>query len=464
MNTQKNHSKNSFYSIFLAFVVFGVLTYFFPKENFKLEVQKNNVEDLKKKDTIDYDAIMIRNECRADSIKVMEKLIADMASEAEKQERARRARNNKNFFNLGDFYEALLTLEQDPDKKVNIAYFGDSMTDGDLIVQDIRKTLQKMFGGKGVGYVNATSLSAKSRMTVLHRYPKKDFEFRSFISKKTEKNAPYGLGGNVSWTKVDSTQIKFSKSKYQEIPKPIFYYGKASEDTLDLDPYLTFNEKNKKLNGKRILNRLKLSKNENLSKVEVDFHETQNVPLYGFTFETKNGVSVDNLSIRGNSGLPLSTLNANVMNAFNSVRPYNLIILHYGANVISDDVTSYNWYASQMKRVVEHLKVCFPDANILVISSADYGKKEGTEVITHPSVEKLIAAQKKYANQTQSSFFNLFEAMGGEGSMKDFVEKEKPWANKDYIHFNYRGAPHIADYISEYLLSGYKKFKKHHEK
>ncbi|WP_196894535.1 SGNH/GDSL hydrolase family protein [Aureivirga marina] len=462
MNTQKNHSKNSLFSILLAFIVFGVLTYFFPKENFKLHT-KNTAENIEeKKDTIDYDAIMIRNECRNDSIQYLEKLIVEMATAEEKAERARRARNNKNFFFLGDFYEALLKLEENPDEKVNIAYFGDSMTDGDLIVQDIRKTLQKMFGGKGVGYVNITSLSAASRMSVIHKYQKKDWEFKSFISKKTEKTAPYGVGGIVSWTKNDSAKIVYSKSKYQELPNPTFYYGKQESDSLK--PYLTFFEKKRKLNGNNILNKIKLSKNDNLKKIEVDFHHTQNLPLFGFTFETKNGVSVDNLSIRGNSGLPLSTLDANVMNAFNSVRPYNLIVLHYGANVISDETTSYNWYAAQMKRVVNHLKVCFPDASILVISSADYGKKDGTEIITHPAVEKLILAQKKYAKQTESSFFNLFEAMGGEGSMKNYVEKEEPWANKDYIHFNYRGAPHVAKYISDYLLNGYQKFKKHHEK
>src|SRR5690554_4172336 len=57
----------------------------------------------------------------------------------------------KGFQYLIPFYEKLFQLETEQKGKVRIAYFGDSMTDGDMIVQDFRKLFQQKFGGKGVG-------------------------------------------------------------------------------------------------------------------------------------------------------------------------------------------------------------------------------------------------------------------------------------------------------------------------
>ena len=60
---------------------------------------------------------------------------------------------------LTRFYDALLRLREEPDQtKVRIAYFGDSMIEGDLVTQTLRHQMQEIFGGQGVGFVPTTSL------------------------------------------------------------------------------------------------------------------------------------------------------------------------------------------------------------------------------------------------------------------------------------------------------------------
>ena len=49
----------------------------------------------------------------------------------------------KGFQYLVPFYEKLVQLETEQKGKVRIAYFGDSMTDGDMIVQDFRTLFQQ---------------------------------------------------------------------------------------------------------------------------------------------------------------------------------------------------------------------------------------------------------------------------------------------------------------------------------
>ncbi|MCR6720156.1 MAG: hypothetical protein NVV59_07580 [Chitinophagaceae bacterium] len=50
--------------------------------------------------------------------------------------------------------------------KVRIAYFGDSMIEGDLMSQTLRKLMQEQFGGQGVGFVPITSQVSHFRQTV----------------------------------------------------------------------------------------------------------------------------------------------------------------------------------------------------------------------------------------------------------------------------------------------------------
>lgn len=46
------------------------------------------------------------------------------------------------------------------------------MTDGDMIVKDLRSDFQAKYGGNGVGFVSITSESAASRSSITHQYSK----------------------------------------------------------------------------------------------------------------------------------------------------------------------------------------------------------------------------------------------------------------------------------------------------
>ena len=61
-------------------------------------------------------------------------------------------------------------------------------------------------------------------------------------------------------------------------------------------------------------------------------------------FDDGKGVHVDNFSSRGNSGLPLSNLNKDLMNAFQQKLGYDLIILQFGTNVLNYGSLNYGWY------------------------------------------------------------------------------------------------------------------------
>ena len=187
--------------------------------------------------------------------------------------------------------------------------------------------------------------------------------------------------------------------------------------------------------------------------------KADSIPFYGFNFDDGKGVHVDNFSNRGNSGLPLGSFDINTMRAFHAKLDYDLIVLQYGANVLNYGTLDYTWYEKRMTKVVNHLKECFPGVAILIVSTADKSTKYDLEMETDSAVVPLNRAQKKYAIKSEASFVNMYTLMGGDGSMVKWVEEVPSKANKDYTHFNHRGAKEAANLIFTQLNKGYEMYK-----
>lgn len=363
---------------------------------------------------------------------------------------------------LISFYEKLYQLETATSGNVRIAYFGDSMTDGDLIVQDLRKQMQTKFGGNGVGFVSVLSESATSRSSINHQYSP-NWKKASYVNVKHPEK-PFGVNGQVffandtlynPWVRFKAGPLKNST----QLNNPTLFYGSSSNVDGKVIVRIDKDSTVLKLNPDRKLNTLALNASQ-LKGFKVEFSKADSIPIYGFNFDDGKGVHVDNFSSRGNSGLPISLFNVNLMNQFQQKLDYDLVILHFGTNVLNYGSYSYDWYEKRMTRVVNHIKECFPGVEVLVVSTADKSTKYDLEMQTDSAVVPLTLAQRKYAVQSKSAFFNLFQAMGGEGSMLKWVDEEDPpLANKDYTHFNYKGSQKVASLLHDQIQKGYMQYK-----
>lgn len=368
----------------------------------------------------------------------------------------------KGYQYLISFFEKLYQLETNPEgNKVRIAYFGDSMTDGDMIVQDLRTNYQTQFGGQGVGFVSITSESAASRSSITHQYSG-NWKTQSYLNVKRPRS-PFGVNGhvffandtsNIEWIRFKANNAKFATM----LDNPTLFYGKGKNFNGKVNMIVGKDTVTKNLSPNSLVNTLKMSSNS-LKSFKADFIKADSIPIFGFNFDDGKGVHVDNFSQRGISGLPISTFNPSVMQAFNAKLGYDLIILHYGTNVLNYGTKDYTWYDRSMTKTVNHLKECFPGVSIMIVSTADKSTKYELEMKTDSAVVPLTVAQKRYALKTESGFVNLYTLMGGDGSMVKWVEEEPAKANKDYTHFNYRGAKKIASLLYEQLNQGYEQYK-----
>ncbi|MBI1222468.1 MAG: hypothetical protein GC180_07685 [Bacteroidetes bacterium] len=364
-----------------------------------------------------------------------------------------------NLAHLRKFFDALNALKKDPGKKVRISYWGDSMIEGDLITQTIRAKFQKLFGGSGVGFVPYISITAGFRRTVVHKFGG-PWEYFSLVKNAKMKKAPFGLNGEYMIEEPDSNSsplyASFAAPKGKKGWKQMrLFYGKGSKKaiamvSLNHNPAQTF-----PLNDTSLVSQI-LLKDTLINFARIQLDSAGNTLFYGVSLESENGVILDNLSLRGNSGMAQTRISTPMLKGFNSYLKPDLIVLHFGINVISASTMKYGWYEHAMTRVVRHYQKCFPQASILLIGVADKGFKKGDVMVSDPSVYRVLKTQYKVAKKTGVAFWNLYSAMGGEGSMIEWTEAEKPLANKDYTHLNFRGANAVGNMLYDFLMEANK--------
>ena len=131
-------------------------------------------------------------------------------------------------------------------------------------------------------------------------------------------------------------------------------------------------------------------------------------------------------------------------------RQYDLIILQYGLNVANAETLQYSWYRNRMVKIIQRLRTILPKTDILLLGVSDRSSLEEGVYATMPAIFTLMHEQRQIAQQTGISFWNTFQAMGGENSMIRYVENN--WASKDYTHLSFRGGREVANSLLNAIL------------
>ncbi len=354
------------------------------------------------------------------------------------------------------FIKALTTLKK-TGKSARIAFFGDSFVEGDMILAQLRDTLQQLYGGHGVGYVPLTSPVARLRPTLEHDY--KGWKTYAIIEK--EDNIRFGIGGNTfvpeegafveyripSLYRIATLQ-RFSQAKiYYEATNPVnfqYYFDKNLPQTAQLSA----------------TNKLKSHtlQQANAHKVHFSFPNVgETLKIYGMSLEDEAGVYIDNFSLRGNAGPSLLRIDSQMFAEMNNLQSYSLVVLEYGLNVSRGTDVGLIQYAKEMDSTVFYMRKQFPTTPILLIGVSDRGEKINDEYKTPKQIRFLLEMQDKLIHKHKLLYWNTFEAMGGENSMGQWVEKN--WAQKDYTHLKFSGGGEMAKRLAAAILDEVEKNK-----
>jgi lysophospholipase L1-like esterase len=354
---------------------------------------------------------------------------------------------------------------------VRVLHFGDSQIEGDRISSFLRARLQKRFGGCGVGLLHA----------VPHSY--QPGSIRQTNSSNWEKILISDLGkggvgnrfGVLGGYSVFTTKKFFSKGgfgeawiKFQRIgPKGStarnftqcrIFYGH------NVEPFLvSLSYKGKTADAEMVAPTKRVSSNlwsvpasQNIFTIDIKGDESPMV--YGISLESKTGIVVDNIPLRGSSGTDFTRSDDATLKQFMQLLNVRLIILQFGVNLVPHIVDSYKFYENQLYNQIVALKRVNPKAAVILIGVSDMSRKEGATFVSYPNIAKIRDAQRNAAFRAGAAFWDCFQAMGGENSMPAWVFANPPLASKDFVHFSLRGSNLIAEMFYSSLMAEYDRY------
>lgn len=341
-------------------------------------------------------------------------------------------------YKFQNFINKLISAKE-TNSKIRIAVLGDSFIEGDIFVEGIREKMQERFGGSGVGLIPLTSIIRGFRNSV-------DINGSNWKSNSilNAKNKLHTIMGEY-FTPQSSNKSTLSLKGDRITDQALFYYSSSPENdinisikengveaqTLALDVMGDMQEKQININP---FNKISFSLSGNLS----DFRS------YGIALEGNSGVVVDAMSVRGSSGLHLSSAINNYNQEFLNLRNYDMIILEYGLNVVSTKQKNYSSYRDKMINVVTKLQAQLGDnALIMIMGASDRGVRKAGNIESMKEIELLEKEQIRVASNTSSIFWSTRLAMKASGGIKE-LQKTGAMA-KDYTHLSHKGGRIIAN-------------------
>ena len=351
------------------------------------------------------------------------------------------------------FVKKLIALRKSKKGKIRVAYLGDSMIEGDLVSQTLRKLLQVNFGGSGVGFVPITSAVAGFRTSVKHSFSTKwrESNFKSRISaSQLYLSGKTFFANGYNWMEAEDKTYTYKSSP---LKKYLLCGYKPGSGQVAVNKIFNSIKPTQLFNSVLIDNSYKPS-----IRLEVS---DATLPLYGVSFETEDGVIVDNFSFRGAGGFDFVNIDTGFLKQVASTQPYDLIIMQYGVNVLNKpNNNSFDWYYRLMLSSVNKLKHCFVNTDFLLISSADKSFKYANGTHTAIGMDSLIATQERIAFDSKIAFYNTYYSMGGYNSMVNWANASPQLAAKDYTHLNAKGAEILGTSIYNSILYEVKKLEK----
>jgi hypothetical protein len=345
-------------------------------------------------------------------------------------------------------------------KKIRIGWFGDSMVEGDLFVKNLRNYLQNEFGGNGVGFVPITSVTGNFRQTIF-TLNSGDWQTVSML-KKGQQHLPLGIAGEafipsksswISFSTVNQPHLNFFQHA------ELFLYNPTSIATIDV--YIdNAPVKHTTVAALTNLQKIVLADSAAFKTIKIVFNADSTLFAYGLNFDNSTGVYVDNFGLRGSSGVAMGTMQpASLLNDWSNLLPYDLLIYEYGLNIVSPKTDNYSWFEKSFPKSIDKIKTAYPSSSMLLLSIGDRATHENGEYKTMPQVPIFIDIQKKICEAEQIAFWNMYDAMGGEGSMVDWVKAKPSLANKDYTHINNNGGEVLGKKLFDAILFETKKRK-----
>lgn len=361
---------------------------------------------------------------------------------------------------LKPFFDSLLNSHG----QTRILYYGDSQIEGDRITSYLRHVLRQHEGGEGPGmFLPVMPVMYTKTVWIRSSANWKKYNYLSFKAGEIDNTSlgpfmalcRYIPEGSAS-AETEKAWVKIRPSAYADSAASVYktlrlFYGNVKDVVNVSVSSGDINILNDTLSRKKGLNEIQCSLN-GAEEITIEFSGKDSPDVYGISIESDKGVIVDNIPQRGSAGLEFTMVDrANLKESYDLLAP-DLIVLQYGLNIVKNVRKDYSYYQRGLERQINRLKEVSPGTPVLVISVTDMASGEGDSLISYTNIPSIIEAQHRATKEAGAGFWDAYNAMGGQLSIKSWAEKNPPLAQKDYVHFTYSGADTISKIMSESLF------------
>ncbi|MCU4154834.1 hypothetical protein J1N10_02530 [Carboxylicivirga sp. A043] len=363
---------------------------------------------------------------------------------------------------LETFHQQLVKSTKDK-RNLRILHYGDSQIEGDRITAYIREAFQNRFGGSGPGLTTIYDPQRINPSVWLDS--KGDWKIHSAFNRKYHlSNRAYGLMGQTASLEAKSEgAFKISASRWAE--KHASHYQKVR---LFIAPHTDTLVIKGQIKNTEVINDA-LAPSKNLTEINWEFEQLSptlqfelsskaRVHILGCALDSIAGISVDNIAMRGQSTPLLHRTDADLFAAMGEHLEIGMIIFQFGTNIVPTVAPNYHFYKVQMAKQFDLLKKYLPEVPVIIVGVADAAHFNNGQLESHQHLSRIRDAQKAIALENNFAFFDLYEAMGGSGSIIKWSENEPPLALTDYIHFTRLGGKKAANYLTKALWQHFDNF------
>ena len=337
---------------------------------------------------------------------------------------------------------------------MRIVHYGDSQIEEDRITGTIRECLQQRFGGSGPGMMPARRrgtprVGGSSSASLSRFYNFGDAGHRAGIRK---------YGPFADFTRLDTISVAtFS-----------FYPVKAKDrnpSTFDEMTLVAGNLRSKltvTCQGEKQV----IEPGESISFVRFNLPDSSTRAsmtvsgfgdLYGILLDSKTGVRMDNVPMRGCSGTIFTTMDEEQLRTYYREENVRLILLQYGGNSMPYLKTdkSIATYVESIRKQIRFLQGLAPNARIIFMGPSDMATVVNGKRQTYPKLPGVVDSLKLAATESGAAYWDIYGVMGGENSMIKWVQARPALAGSDYVHFTLAGAQKVGELFSESLMLYY---------
>ncbi|MDX9728234.1 MAG: MBOAT family O-acyltransferase [Bacteroidales bacterium] len=349
--------------------------------------------------------------------------------------------------------------------QVRIVYYGDSQVEGDRVTSLLRRELRKHGGGTGPGMFAPVMPVMYTRSYVVRsssnwkRYTLLDY--RNGLLPHNRLGPMLALcrftppGDSLTTRSFATVKVNpvpgadTAVSRYENLR---IFYGNNSDTVLVGIR-----------SGNTLVDFAMLQMGEGpleysvplpaVSEVTVEFTGRNSPDIYALSLESREGVIVDNIPVRGSAGLEfVMTDFRGFEGAFESIRP-DLVFLQFGLNVVRNVRSEYHYYEEGLARQVGWLQRATGGVPVVLVSVTDMALRVNDTILRFPNIVAIRDAQKKAAEVSGAVFWDAWESMGGAGSAIKWFNHTPPLASRDLTHLSNAGTDTLATRLYADLLA-----------